>query len=839
MWLALSAGAGAAPAPHEADAGHADRYGDPLPPGALMRLGTVRFRHATDPYLQCTPLLVYSPDGKTLATAGQGGKIRLWDAATGKGIASFQQGGGRTISALAFSPDGKTLAVGDLDLKSFALDSAAPAEKQPAKLVLRDAATGDVRQTFEDEGGFHHVVFFPDGKRLAASAGPRVHLWDWAAAKEFPLPFRGSPAWLVLAPDGNTLAYRDKEAVVLWDAAEGKEVRRVETGLYGVSDVAFSPDGKTLAGSGARTAVTASPQLLRLWDRETGKELHTLAENDSAGFCFAFSADGKTLASTAGDRGPIRLWDVAAGKERGRLHIPASDFLCVDFAFSPDGKTLAAATGHGAVSLWDPETLKRIDSFDAHEAPVVAVALSPDGRTWATGSRDGTVRLWDRATGKPLRLLEHEGSVDGPDAVAFSPDGRRLTSLCSFYHSLRVWDAASGREIEEKPETPDEPRFLLDGGFTAQTVTAESALALRDAGGPETARLKGVSPFGPNPIASVVLSADGKTLAMRRCFPEVQGGPNVGLWDVASGRALHGVGGGSAGAVALSPDGRTAATAEDGAVRLWDAATGAELYPLRQEGILHLCYSPDGKMLATASPKDPAIRLWETATGAERLRLPGHAEGTMVLAFAPDGPTLISGGTDATALVWDLAPPGWEKGAPAGVPRPDDLDRLWSDLADADADRAYRAAWALGAARGAVDFLKGRLKPDAGDLATKTRRLIADLDGDDLETRQAASRGLAELGAAALPAVADALADKPSPEQRRREQEFLESLRQKPPRLPAEELQALRALEVLERVGTPEARRLVETLAGGGEARVTREAREALARLEKRPGADR
>jgi hypothetical protein len=283
--------------------------------------------------------------------------------------------------------------------------------------------------------------------------------------------------------------------------------------------------------------------------------------------------------------------------------------------------------------------------------------------------------------------------------------------------------------------------------------------------------------------------------------------------------------------VALSPDGRTAATGEDGVVRFWDAGTGVELYPLRQEGIFPLGYSPDGKMFATTSAKDPTIRLWEPATGAERLRLPGHADGTTALAFAPDGRTLISGGTDATALVWDLAPPGWGEGLPEDGPRPDDLDRLWSDLAADDAARAYRAVWALAEARGAVDFLQGRLKPAAGDLTAKIRRFIADLDGDDLETRDAASRGLEELGADALPAVLAALADRPSPEQEQREKAFLDSLRRRPPRLPAEELRALRGLEVLERVGTAEARRVVEALAGGGEGRLTREAKAALRRM--------
>ena len=146
-----------------------DRYGDPLPPGALMRLGTVRFRHGGLGIHDAA----YSPDGKILATAGESGKIHLWEAATGKQIALLEGEKNTMLLSLAFSPDGKTLASGGMGFDLATRDFT----RQPTKSTLRDVAMRarplSILNDHDDAGNRHvfrgNSAFSPDGKWLAAA----------------------------------------------------------------------------------------------------------------------------------------------------------------------------------------------------------------------------------------------------------------------------------------------------------------------------------------------------------------------------------------------------------------------------------------------------------------------------------------------------------------------------------------------------------------------------------------------------------------------------------------------------------------------------------------------
>jgi hypothetical protein len=228
---------------------------------------------------------------------------------------------------------------------------------------------------------------------------------------------------------------------------------------------------------------------------------------------------------------------------------------------------------------------------------------------------------------------------------------------------------------------------------------------------------------------------------------------------------------------------------------------------------------------------DRTTRLWEVASGRERARFTGHVGVPLGLAYSPDGSLLVSGGTDHVALVWDVFGQR-TAGRNRGDFTREDGDRLWTALADADARRAFGALQTL-LANGtqAVKLLKDRLRRAAAADPEKIARLIADLDHEAFAAREEAANQLLKLGDLAEPALRAALRAKPSPEVRRRVELLLAELASS--RSP-ELLRGVRGVEALERIGNPEARQVLRTLAeGGAEARLTREAKAALERLKK------
>jgi hypothetical protein len=250
-----------------------------------------------------------------------------------------------------------------------------------------------------------------------------------------------------------------------------------------------------------------------------------------------------------------------------------------------------------------------------------------------------------------------------------------------------------------------------------------------------------------------------------------------------------------------------------------------------------MAFSPDSRLLAWSGWwGDPSVHLVEVATGQECHRFVGHTGRVLPLSFSADGTKLVSGSDDTTALVWDLTgklAAGEEWGKPLTAK---EIEAAWTDLAGDDAAHAYELIRRLSAApREPVVFVRDHLKPVAVADQKRIARLIGDLDAEDFAVRERATRELETLGEAAADACRKVLEGAPSAESRRRLERLLAQQVRSQGKPTPEYLRLLRALEFLERAGTPEARQHLETLAQGAPgARVTREAKSALERLSRR-----
>jgi WD40 repeat protein len=803
--------------PRETHPARTDRYGDPLPKGTLARLGTVRFRHGS-----AVEQAVFSPDGKRIAAAVNGGGIGVWQAATGRMLWQTRPAYG---SCLAYSPDGKLLAV--------------PGEGNAVGDTVRliDAVTGGELRLLQTTRrfGVMSLAFAPDNKTIALGSQGAVLLWNVLTAQQiFQLNgHKQSVSSLAFSQDGKVLASGGRdETVILWDPATGKEQARL-TGLGDlVRRVAISPNGKLLAA-----ATWGQP--LRLWDVSTRKLLHALSGHAPAG-CVAFSPDGKLLACGEDD-GAITLREPATGKAVRRWQAHA--VMVTSVAFSPDGKALVSgAIWASGTRQWDVATGRELHAVGAHHGPIAQLVFSPDGRTLLSGDLDKALVRWDLAAGRPAR--EFHWSSDGLDSFTLSPDGRTLATRTfggwgKMDKTLRLWDVEARREILSLGQGGLLGRFqFLHSGYSADgtllAVTGQDrAVHLWDVA---TRKERALSGGRQQPVYSGALSPDGKLLAV-----EFEG-KVVGvihLRDLATGKDLRTLKPPErADLLLFSPDGRllvSAAAFFNSPARLWDVASGKELRSLigSERGLAGVTFSPDGRFLAGASDQpDGTAVLWEVSSGQPVHRITGQACGVQSVAFAPDGRTLATGGVDSTILLWDLTG-RMDHGRlrPAHL-RTEALEARWKDLAGS-AEQAYDAGWELvAAAEQAVPFLEEHLKRPAPVDRDRLNRLIADLDGKRFAARERATRELHALGDAAEAALRQALVARPGAETRRRIDKLLAGLdwNSSPDRL-----RLLRAVGVLEQVGKSEARRVLEKLASGAlEDRLAREAKGALERLENR-----
>ncbi|MEZ0228459.1 MAG: WD40 repeat domain-containing protein, partial [Planctomycetota bacterium] len=351
--------------------------------------------------------IALSPDGKTVAAAGDEKVVRLIDLASGKETFKLEGHEG-TIKSVAFSKDGKRIASAGED-KAVRLWDAATG-KEVAKI-------GNPDEVDEVEV----VAFLPDGKSIVTVGNQTVRIFEVAEGKLTAalMDYDGNQRCLSVSPDGKTVAANALRNVAVWSTsgpfeAEQKPQKKFVAADETLEALAYSPDGKTLAAAGGST--------LRLFDAATGAEQARPEGHRDYVNGLAYSPDGKTLASSSADR-TLALWDVASGKARW---LPQTEPLGA-LAWSPDGKTIAVGTRSSfdpAVLIVEAASGKLVASLAGHKGSIQGVGVSPDGKMLVTAAgSDKTARIWDVAAKKELASVE---VPEAPVVLAVAPDGKHF-----------------------------------------------------------------------------------------------------------------------------------------------------------------------------------------------------------------------------------------------------------------------------------------------------------------------------------------------------------------------------------------------------------------------------
>ena len=818
-WAALAPVAAPSPAPSdeapprvvEAPAPRVDSAGDPLPPGALARMGSARLHHGDNVHN-----VIASGDGKLLASIGSGKEtVKLWETETGKEV-PLRVGAGNVVRVaragtglaalvrdgqahrIVTLPDGPAVdakGVESVHLAWLAPDGRtvlwnAAGPRNPDRTLSYDLKVTDARTgaTFtlwhHDKEPAFAVRFAADGKTAAFMLDPAtVEVWDLAGRVKLfaaPAPKAAGFDGFDLSPDGKVLVRQDRDGRLagLWEVATGRELPRpADPGPDAGGGVALAPDGRTLAYG----AKTDHLPVIVFWDYRAGQRLGETPPHPGQAYygpdTMSYTPDGRRL--VGGSFNSVAVWDAATRKPvhdwGGHTDSPWA------VAWSPDGSTLATGAGYsdGVGRVWDARTGRKRFDLLGHRAGVQSLAWSPDARLLATNSQDGTARLWDAGTGAPVHTFEFP---TGGRGVAFTADGRHLLAAGS--KAVHVFDVAGRREVRSVP-------LASPWGITFLPDPARVLVRVRDGSGRVVDW-----PAGRDEPAPPGLPGDLKATGRDRRF---------GLALDAAGCKRFPLAGGPGVVVAELFKGE----GEKKAPEAMDADQ-----------------TPDGRMVAVGY-RSGVVVVYEAATAQERFRLVGHAGDVLRVVYSPDGGRLASSGGEHSIVVWD-ATGGHLPPDPALDPK--DVADAWAKLAGADAKAGFAAVrWLAARPAEAVTYLGGRVRPVPAADPKTVAAIIDRLGAPDFADREAAGKELAGLGEQAAGPLAEAARKAEANEVRVRAGRLLAALEGKPA---GERLRAVRAVEVLERVGSAEARAVLKTLAGGADgAAVTREAQAALARL--------
>jgi RNA polymerase sigma factor (sigma-70 family) len=670
-------GPAVAKAPATSQPPRTDRYGDRLPAGAAMRLGTVRFRHT--PFIR---RIVYSPDGQLIVTDSGQHRLLVWDARDGKELRPLDLGI-EEIRDFAFSPDGTMIAAVGFHLEP------------KRNVVVNHLTFTDVvsarpvrRGEWDDQGNVEKIAYAPDGKTVATvSLDGTLRLWDATTTRllhreRLVGDEKLSPESIAFSPDtaGHLLAItRQRTGTIdLWDVAHLRRARSIAPDGPSRPDcLMFSPDGTTLA---AGEATRGSE--IRLWRVGDGSLIGRFKSRKNAHVSqMAFSPDGKVLAAIESG-GPLVFFDTATGKELDVLS--SVGLMDGPLAFSPDGRTLATTGDRQSLHLWELATGKdRLATPEAHLGDVVALACCADGKTLISGSRDRTVRIWDLATGRPTRTLPHDSWVV---SLSVSADGSLLATGSAYpeWGKVRMWNPKTGDPLHTWSVEGTKNRSHLLRGLTLTEDGSSVIAALGDGtlrrwdvateqecpiAQPKLEKLPRIGLRGLDDVDRAVFARDGRSVAL-------SGEGWVQVFDVASGDRLFKETS-EPPVCEFAPDGQSLTIVREDRFKriqagnfrgsspptstiIWlDSRTGhvRREIEIPDSYVKSLAISPDGRVIAAGTlstqPARGTIRIFRLRDKQEIQTIESPCYLIEALTFTPDGKQIVAGLADTSIVIWD------------------------------------------------------------------------------------------------------------------------------------------------------------------------------------------
>jgi RNA polymerase sigma factor (sigma-70 family) len=636
-----------------------DRFGDPLAPEIMTRLGTTQRRHTA------RVVGVASGHDGAAVTAQADGLVRFWDAQSGRQRSSFDVTAGtpeghKSVRQFAMSRDGRLMAAAGF------VQEATDGRAGDRVWIVSQPEAGALRTIDTKTLDLQCLDFSPDAKTIATGDGAgEVKLWDIATGqclKATKLAANQSVFGLSFSADGNTLATNQQgKGVTLWDLQSGDIKLLAMPSITGPAPC-FSADGRYMAAS------TNGGEAV-IWDRRSSQQHHVVR-----GFFLGFAPDGRSLAVTRPDEEAIALINTETGDDRWKAVLgPALGRS--GLAFARDAQTMIVSWNN-VLRIFETENgRERFESNDAHQGALSAVCYTPSGKTIVTAGNDGTIRQWDADSGHELRVMNDPGIAH---LLAISPDGTSVASTAlrapTDAPAFRVWDLTNGTLRREfgsnvKLTSTRALSFSPDGKFVLFYSPNLGLKVVDVANGQEQ---PAVQPrFGLKAEEEAELNLASSAFAPGAQYLALSTYTLTHVVDVASGEERFSCAGS---AMAFGPDGRWLAVANDGkldrgppgdtphvntcAIDLVEIGTGApkRIYALADR-VSALAFSPDGRMLAVAAGwRECSIRLHSTEDGHElgAFACPATRTHPSALAFAPDSATLAAGLDDTTAVVFNV-----------------------------------------------------------------------------------------------------------------------------------------------------------------------------------------